>query len=66
MIGSLVQLSYIIAVALFIFSLHWMNDPKTARGKREILLPSFVVEMLNRHRVNQLEQKLKVGEAWTH
>ena len=31
MIGSLVQLSYIIAVALFIFSLHWMNDPKTAR-----------------------------------
>jgi NAD(P) transhydrogenase subunit beta len=30
-IGSLVQLSYIVAAALFIFSLHWMNDPKTAR-----------------------------------
>jgi NAD(P) transhydrogenase subunit beta len=30
-IGSLVQLSYIVAAALFVFSLHWMNDPKTAR-----------------------------------
>jgi NAD(P) transhydrogenase subunit beta len=30
-IGSLVQLSYIVAAVLFIFSLHWMNDPKTAR-----------------------------------
>lgn len=25
------QLSYIVATALFILSLHWMNDPKTAR-----------------------------------
>ena len=25
------QLSYLVATALFIFSLHWMNDPKTAR-----------------------------------
>jgi len=40
------------------------NEPKTARGKRKILLPSFVVEMLKRHKVSQLEQKLKVGEAW--
>ena len=31
MIHHLVQLSYIIATALFIFSLHWMNNPKTAR-----------------------------------
>ncbi len=25
------QLSYVIATALFIFALHWMNDPKSAR-----------------------------------
>ena len=36
------------------------NEPKTARGKRKILLPSFVVEMLKRHKVSQLEQKLKL------
>ncbi|OGQ69087.1 MAG: NAD synthetase [Deltaproteobacteria bacterium RIFCSPLOWO2_12_FULL_50_11] len=28
---ALVQSSYLIATALFIFSLNWMNDPKTAR-----------------------------------
>ena len=26
-----IQLAYLIATALFIFSLHWMNDPKSAR-----------------------------------
>src|SRR4051812_47913014 len=31
MIGSIVQFSYLVAAALFVFSLHWMNDPKTAR-----------------------------------
>jgi H+-translocating NAD(P) transhydrogenase subunit beta len=31
MIYSVIQFSYIIATALFIFSLHWMKDPKTAR-----------------------------------
>jgi len=29
--GSLVQLTYLVAAALFVFALHWMNDPKTAR-----------------------------------
>ena len=28
---SFVQLFYLVATALFVFSLHWMNDPKTAR-----------------------------------
>lgn len=28
---ALVQFSYLVATALFIFSLNWMNDPKTAR-----------------------------------
>ncbi|MSR22323.1 MAG: NAD(P)(+) transhydrogenase (Re/Si-specific) subunit beta [Gemmatimonadetes bacterium] len=29
--ASIVQFSYLVATALFVFSLHWMNDPKTAR-----------------------------------
>ena len=31
MIAPLSQLAYLLAAALFVFSLHWMNDPKTAR-----------------------------------
>ena len=31
MIYAITQLSYVVATALFIFSLHWMSDPKTAR-----------------------------------
>jgi NAD(P) transhydrogenase subunit beta len=28
---SVVQLAYLVAAGLFVFALHWMNDPKTAR-----------------------------------
>jgi NAD(P) transhydrogenase subunit beta len=28
---GLVQLAYLVATALFVFALHWMNDPRTAR-----------------------------------
>jgi NAD(P) transhydrogenase subunit beta len=31
-IHTAVQLAYVVATALFIFSLHWMSDPKTARN----------------------------------
>jgi len=31
MMNSIIQLSYVVATVLFIFSLHWMNNPKTAR-----------------------------------
>ena len=31
MIKNLIELAYLVATALFIFSLHWMSDPKTAR-----------------------------------
>jgi len=31
MIHSAVQLVYVVATTLFVLSLHWMNDPKTAR-----------------------------------
>jgi len=42
MIHSLVQFAYLVATGLFVFALHWMNDPKTAR--RGVL--SGVVAML--------------------
>ncbi|MDH5283018.1 MAG: NAD(P)(+) transhydrogenase (Re/Si-specific) subunit beta [Gemmatimonadota bacterium] len=32
MTHAMLQASYILATALFIFALHWMNDPKTARN----------------------------------
>jgi NAD(P) transhydrogenase subunit beta len=32
MTPGLVQFAYLIATVLFVFSLHWMNDPKTARN----------------------------------
>ena len=31
MINALTQLSYLLATALFVLTLHWMNDPKSAR-----------------------------------
>jgi H+-translocating NAD(P) transhydrogenase subunit beta len=31
MIAGLVQLAYLVAAALFVFALHWMNTPATAR-----------------------------------
>ena len=31
MMHAIMQLAYLVATALFIFALHWMNDPKTAR-----------------------------------
>src|SRR5574339_54900 len=31
MIHAILQASFILSTALFIFALHWMNDPKTAR-----------------------------------
>ena len=33
-LSALVELAYLVAAALFIFSLHWMNDPTTARTRR--------------------------------
>ncbi len=40
------------------------TEPKTAAGKRLINLPSFLLEMLKQHRVQQLKQQLKQGEDW--
>jgi integrase len=38
--------------------------PKTAKSRRKITLPQFVIEALKQHRVRQLEACLKAGKAW--
>lgn len=40
------------------------TEPKTAAGRRTIVLPSFVVDMLRQHRVQQLAARLKAGSSW--
>ncbi|MDQ6659497.1 MAG: site-specific integrase, partial [Chloroflexota bacterium] len=40
------------------------TEPKTAAGKRLISLPSFLLEMLEQHRVKQGEQQLKLADSW--
>ncbi len=40
------------------------TEPKTQSGKRQIVLPAFMVEMLKVHRVNQEEQRLAIGDKW--
>ena len=39
-------------------------EPKTEKGRRKIMLPSFVCEALKQHRLRQLERRLKVGTRW--
>jgi H+-translocating NAD(P) transhydrogenase subunit beta len=45
-IHTLVQLAYIVASALFIFSLHWMSDPKTARNGVAAGVAGMVIAVL--------------------
>jgi len=40
------------------------TKPKTKAGKRLINLPVFLVELLKKHRDEQLKQQVKVGEKW--
>jgi integrase len=40
------------------------GEPKTAKSKRNIMLPQFVTDTLNRHRVNQAEKKTLAGLSW--
>ncbi|HVU88351.1 MAG TPA: NAD(P)(+) transhydrogenase (Re/Si-specific) subunit beta [Pirellulales bacterium] len=46
MIHSAVQLAYVIATALFVLSLHWMNDPKTARRGVQVGVAGMVLAVL--------------------
>jgi len=40
------------------------TEPKTARGFRKIMLPSFVVGALKAHRLQQDEVRSKAGDKW--
>lgn len=42
------------------------SEPKTARSRREILLPAFVVAILAQHHEHQQEQRYKIGADWTN
>jgi integrase len=39
-------------------------EPKTEKSRRSIMLTSFTVDALKRHRIHQLEAKLQAGPAW--
>lgn len=40
------------------------TDPKTAKSKRKILLPSVVLDLLKQHHRHCLEIRLKAGSTW--
>lgn len=40
------------------------TTPKTARGKRKLILPTFLIEMFRQHRAKQNEMRLKAGSEW--
>ena len=44
--STLIQFIYLIATALFIFSLHWMSDPKTARRGVQAGVAAMVLAVL--------------------
>jgi integrase len=39
-------------------------EPKSARGRRTLALPSVIVDALKAHRVRQLEERLAAGGDW--
>ena len=38
--------------------------PKSASGRRAVPIPPVIVSMLKEHRARQVEDRLKIGEAW--
>lgn len=40
------------------------GEPKTQGSRRTILLPRFVIDILRRHRADQLESRLMAGVQW--
>lgn len=41
-----------------------ITEPKTAKGRRKITLPHFLIDLLKRHRAQQLEARWKAGATW--
>jgi integrase len=39
-------------------------EPKTQKSRRSVMIAPFALEALKKHRVSQLEAKLKAGEFW--
>lgn len=43
----------------------WLfSEPKTAKGRRTVTLPSLAVEALRQHRAKQAPERLHLGPAW--
>lgn len=40
------------------------KEPKTAKGRRRIILPQFAVDALKLQKIYQLEQREKAGPSW--
>ena len=40
------------------------NPPKTAKSRRSIKVPKLALQTLRRHRVVQLEERMKAGDSW--
>ncbi|GCE04222.1 tyrosine-type recombinase/integrase [Dictyobacter aurantiacus] len=40
------------------------SEPKTARSRRTIMLPEFVISILQQHREHQQEQEALAGKVW--
>ena len=40
------------------------SEPKTTSSRRKIVLPPFLVDVLKKHRIRQLEERLQAGNAW--
>ena len=41
-----------------------IGEPKTARSRRSLNMPTMVVDVLRAHRSRQLAERLKAGEHW--
>ncbi len=39
-------------------------EPKTQKSRRSVMIAPFALEVLKKHRVNQLEDKVTAGEFW--
>ncbi|HUY05644.1 MAG TPA: tyrosine-type recombinase/integrase [Acidimicrobiales bacterium] len=41
-----------------------VSEPKTAKGRRTVALDAVTAAELERHRICQLEERLRIGDAW--
>ena len=40
------------------------SEPKTARSRRKITFPQFVIKVLKQHKERQDEERIKAGASW--